>query len=299
MEHDELEEGLAWFLDHLAADRGASVHTVQAYRRDLSLVLAWMRENGVSDWKQLTAEHLRNLEQVLASGVRVTTLQRRLSAVRSLLKFLKRRQIATELRLPTTGGFRKPKRLPKALDRAMLESLLSKPDLSKPEGLRDRALMELIYGAGLRVSEAVGLTLGQLDLQEGVVRVTGKREKTRMVPLPGPCLDWIERYLTEARNALLVDRGADTVLLGDRGRPMLRQTAYAMLSRYARAAGIEAAVGPHTLRHTYAVHLLKGGADLRAVQELLGHSSIATTQVYTELDMTEVKRRYDSAHPRR
>jgi site-specific recombinase XerD len=158
--------------------------------------------------------------------------------------------------------------------------------------------MELIYGAGLRVSEAVGLGLAELDLIEGAVRVTGKRGKTRWCPLPGGTVRWLKHYIENGRPAML-KRPSGLVILSDRGRGMCRQTAYAKLNQYARNAGIESKIGPHTLRHTYAVHLLQGGADLRAVQELLGHESIATTQVYTHLDMDQVKRAYAKAHPRR
>lgn len=157
--------------------------------------------------------------------------------------------------------------------------------------------MELIYGGGLRISEAVALTRADLDLDLATVRVLGKRGKVRVVPLPQATVGWLERYLREARPAL-TKAPSPLVLLSDTGKPLARQRAYTVLSRYAEGAGIVTSVGPHTLRHTYAVHLVQGGADLRAVQELLGHASISTTQVYTALDMEEVRQRYDQAHPR-
>jgi integrase/recombinase XerD len=158
--------------------------------------------------------------------------------------------------------------------------------------------MELVYGAGLRISEAVELRLEELDLDTAAFRVTGKRGKTRWLPLPRFTLPWVEKYLLEARPKL-VRRPVAQVFVGTRGGRFSRQNAYMVLQRHARAAGIEKKLSPHVLRHTYAVHLLQGGADLRAVQELLGHASISTTQVYTQLDLEEVRRKYRQAHPRR
>lgn len=232
----------------------------------------------------------------LGPPIAASTAQRKLSALRSFLKFLKRRGAGPAGDLPSTGGFKKPRRLPKALSIGQLQQILEAPDLAKPSGIRDRALMELIYGAGLRVSEAVGLGVERLDLDTATVIVTGKREKTRAVPLPAQTIAWLERYLADARPKL-VRRPSGLLLISDRGRGMCRQVAFDKLRRYAAASGM-AKVSPHTLRHTYAVHLLKGGADLRAVQELLGHESIATTQVYTQLDLDEVVEKYRAAHPR-
>lgn len=233
----------------------------------------------------------------MGGHVKPMTLRRRVSSLRSLLKFLQRRAVPLAASLPSAAGIRTPRRVPKALPAEKLGALLAVPDLSTPTGLRDRALMELIYGAGLRVSEACGLTVSQLSLDSASLRVTGKRGKTRWVPLPGQTVEWIDRYLAEARPALS-RRPLAQALLADRGGALTRSRAYRILEKHARQAGI-GKVGPHALRHTYAVHLVQGGADLRAVQELLGHSSIATTQVYTQLDLDEVRRRYTAAHPRR
>jgi len=274
------------------------VHTVSAYAGDLALAGAFFNGIGVSAWADLRSEHVGRYLATLGPPLASSTAQRRMSSLRSFLKFLKRNGAGFTGELPPTGGFRKAKRLPKALTREQLEALLAVPDVGKPSGLRDRALLELIYGAGLRVSEAVELEIGSVDLSSAAIRVTGKREKTRWIPLPGQTLRWLERYLSDARGRLArVPSGL--VFLSDRGKPMLRQTVYLKLAAFSRAAGLPKAVGPHTLRHTYAVHLLKGGADLRALQELLGHESIATTQVYTQLDVAEVQRKYRIAHPRK
>lgn len=298
MEANALTEAIDWFLDHMRAERGASEHTIAAYRGDLSLAGSFFEGLGVGRWTEVDATLVRRYQNTLGAPLAVATAQRRLSALRSLLRFLKRRGEGPTGDLPSTGGMRRPKRLPKALSREQLEALLAVPDVSTPKGLRDRAMLETIYGAGLRVSETVGLTMDALDLLEGAVRVTGKRGKTRWVPLPEMTKQWLLRYVRDARSQL-AKRPLGEVFVSDRGRAMCRQVAHRMLQRTSRAAGLPPGVGPHTLRHTYAVHLLKGGADLRAVQELLGHESIATTQVYTQLDLDEVRRKYEQAHPRK
>lgn len=221
-----------------------------------------------------------------------------MSSLRSLLKFLKKHNEGPKCDLPSVSSARLPKRLPKALNHEKLASLLAAPDTSTAVGIRDRALMELVYGAGLRVSEACGLTASEIDLDSAALRVTGKRGKTRWIPLPALTVPWIEKYLTESRPKLARKPVAE-VFLDGHGRALSRSMAYRILEKYALAAGIETHVGPHVLRHTYAVHLLKGGADLRAVQELLGHASVSTTQVYTQLDLEEVQRKYKAAHPRK
>lgn len=218
-----------------------------------------------------------------------------------MLKFLKRNQAGPEAPLPSTSGFRRAKRLPKALGRSETDALLEAVDPSEVGGLRDRTLLELLYGGGLRISEAVGLPVSAIDLDEGLIRVEGKRQKVRLIPLPAGTVVWLRKYLANARPVLLAQCKGPlpaNLILADRGRPLLRQNAFKVVQDAAKRAGLSVTPSPHTLRHTYAVHLLKGGADLRAVQELLGHASLATTQIYTELDTAEVGDRYRKAHPR-
>ena len=284
------------FLDALLVERKASEHTANAYRNDLTKAMAFFASLGLQKWEDLEPPQLMRYEATLGSPIARTTAQRRLSSLRSFLKFLKKEGRGPDGELPSTGGFRKPKSLPKALSFEQITNLLNSADTETPSGLRDRALFEMVYGAGLRISEALTLTIDNANLEDGVVRVTGKRDKTRIVPLPTETAMWLRRYATTARPKLL-KKPSTLLILSDRGKPLLRQTAYQNLETMCRKAGLTQ-IGPHTLRHSYAVHLLKGGADLRAVQELLGHASIATTQVYTQLDMAEVTRKYKSAHPR-
>ncbi len=297
-ESSALAESVDWFLDHLRTERGASVHTIEAYRRDLNKACSFFETIGLRVWADLTVNEIVRFESSLGAPMARTTAQRRMSALRSLLKFLKRNGEGPAADLPSTSGYKKAKRLPKALSLEHLTALLEAPNLEEPAGLRDRALMELIYGAGLRVSEACALDFASTDMEQRSIRVVGKRNKTRLVPLPGETAAWLHAYLTHGRPKL-AKTATSTLLLNQHGNPLSRQLAYLILEKWALRAGIKSKVGPHTLRHTYAVHLLKGGADLRAVQELLGHTSIDTTQVYTGLDMDEVRKRYEAAHPRK
>jgi integrase/recombinase XerD len=288
------------FLDYLTMEKGASPHTVTAYRRDLEEAANYFQAEGLSGWVEIESVLAEEYATQLRPRLSARSAQRRLSGLRSFLKFCRKQDHGPE-ELPSTGGFKPPKRLPKALSAEQLAKLLEAMPSEEPSGLRDRALFEMIYGCGLRISEAVSLATGDLDELEQVVRVTGKRGKTRLVPVPSGTLHWIKRYQQESRPKLTNSRRklSDALFLTETGLPMRRETAYSRLARIARLAGLHGKIGPHTLRHTYAVHLLQGGADLRAVQELLGHESIATTQVYTQLDLEAVRRAYESAHPRR
>lgn len=282
----------------MAMQRGASAHTIAAYRRDLAQAAGFFAGTGLTQWNELDSAQTDAYGSTLGPPMAPSTAQRRLSALRSLLKFLKKRGGGPKGELPSTGGFKKRKAIPKALPLATLEALLAAPDVATPLGLRDRALLEVIYGAGLRISEAVELRLSQYDRENSALRITGKREKVRWAPLPGQTRAWLDRYLESARGAL-VKSPTDRVFVSARGLALRRTTVGLKLAEYARLAGIHESISPHTLRHTYAVHLLRGGADLRAVQELLGHESVATTQVYTQLDNEEIRSRYGAAHPRK
>ncbi len=296
--NSELIDSVEWFLDSLSVERGVSRHTVAAYRNDLRHAANFLDQEGLRGWAELGPLEMSTYQSSLGPPLARSTALRRISSLRSLLKFLKRRGQGPAIDLPSTSGIRKPRLLPKALSIVQLSRLLDSPDLAIPAGVRDRALMELIYGAGLRVSEASELRLEALDLESGSVTVTGKRGKTRWIPLPAQTVEWLWRYLENARSKLSSKPSA-YLFVTVRGNPLRRETVYSLLARYSRLAGLPKTAGPHVLRHTYAVHLLQGGADLRAVQELLGHESIATTQVYTQLDLDEVMKKYHDAHPRR
>ena len=292
---EDLRESVEWFLDYLKIEKGASMHTLEAYSRDLDEVIGVLSPSLVG-WSSLGHEDLQRFDVFLAKVPSRRSAQRKASSFRSFLKFLRKNGVNFPVDLPTTGGFRLGKRLPKALDSSSVEAIFAVSEDSKVH-LRNLTILELLYGAGLRVSELLNLDMSQVDLDSSVIRVTGKRSKTRIVPLPNQTNEALRAYLGSVREAF-VKNPTGFVFLSIRGCPLSRQAVYSLISNIGRIAGVKGAVGPHTLRHTYAVHLLKGGADLRAVQELLGHESVATTQVYTELQNDEVKSRYLKAHPR-
>lgn len=294
---DRFADAIEWFLDAMRHEKGASDHTIAAYAEDLRQCAEFLARMGVREWPGLTSEHVFRWQAALGPPLAVATQKRRLSSLRSLVKFLKKRGELQDFTWPDLRGARLPRALPKALSLEQMADLLNAPKVEEPIGLRDRCLMELIYGAGLRVSEACSLRLDELALDSAALRVTGKRGKTRLVPLPRFCTPWIERWLENGRPHL-VRRSRPEVLLGARGGPLLRSVAYEALQKHSVSAGLPKRISPHTLRHTYAVHLLKGGADLRAVQELLGHASIGTTQIYTQLDLDAVQDAFRKAHPR-
>lgn len=245
----------------------------------------------------MTEQDVLTLQTQWSKQYSARSTRRKLSAVRSFLKYLTRSGRVLNVQLPEVAVIKLPKRLPKALSTDQLEAMLDACDLSTPTGIRDRTFLEIIYGTGLRVSEAVALRLEEVNLDQAVFRVRGKRSKTRIVPIARHTAPWIDEYLAHARPKL-VKPGIAEFFVADRGRALSRQSAYAITDRVKRAAGIREPVSPHTLRHTYAVHLVQGGADLRVVQELLGHASLETTQVYTQLDLAVVEANFRKSHPR-
>lgn len=296
-EKEQFREHIERFLEYLQYERGTSRHTIDAYQVDLNSAEEFFVKEGCLSLEKITKIHLLDYQQFVTKQFAPSSARRKISSLRSFLKFLVKSGIQVTTDLPTSSGIKLPKRLPKAIAIEKLQEMMDVPNLSTPVGIRDRTLMEIVYGTGLRVSEAINLRTNEIDLNHGVFRVMGKREKTRIVPLPEHTMPWIPRYLEESRPKL-VKPGVATFFVGSRGKPLSRQSAYAIIDQCRRLAGINESVSPHTLRHTYAVHLIQGGADIRAVQELLGHSSIATTQVYTQLDLETIVEHYKKAHPR-
>lgn len=291
-----LIESVEWFLDYLKVEKGASPHTLDAYSRDLAEAVSCFP--SLNSWESLTDELMLRWDSHLGSQSSARTAQRKASALRSMLKFLKRNGVAIQIDLPSTGGFRVPKRLPKALPLAVVNDVLAGAESDSRLAPRNSCLLEVLFGCGLRVSEVVTLRTSDVDLDAGVLRVTGKRGKMRVVPMPSGTSTSLQNWLENGRKDLL-KKPSGLVFISARGSALSRQAVYGIIAAAARAGGVSGHVGPHTMRHSYAVSLLKGGADLRAVQELLGHESVATTQVYTELADDETKIRYLAAHPRR
>ena len=287
------------FLAHLAVERSVSPNTLSAYRSDLSKYFAHLASRGRADLAGVEREDVASFPESL-EAMAASSVARSLAAVRSFHRF------AFEEGLTATnpaGDVRPPKlasRLPKALTVDQVASLIEATRVGEgPAPLRDRALVELLYGTGARISEAVGLSGDDLDLSGAAVRLFGKGRKERVVPLGGYAVEAMEAYLVRARPAL-ASRGPGTPLLflNTRGRPLSRQSAWGALQAAAGRAGLPAHISPHTLRHSFATHLLQGGADVRVVQELLGHSSVTTTQIYTLVDRDTVREVYAASHPR-
>jgi len=318
VETDRLQAAIEEFLNQLRVERGLSDATLTAYRADL---LDFASSRGASaTWDASPKVPIGYLTMLgssqgrgrgRAAALRPTTLRRRTASLRGFYRFcfaegLIATDIASHLDLP-----RQPRLLPDVLTVEEVECLLEQRTDATPIGLRDRALLELLYASGLRISEAVGLDRDELSLEEGLVRVVGKGDKERQVPVGEIAVDWLGRYVAEVRPALLdtwtssrVHADARTrarggpVFLSIRGDRLDRRRAWEMLRSAARSAGLSAGISPHTLRHSFATHLLEGGADLRIVQELLGHASISTTQLYTHLTGERIKDIYARAHPR-
>jgi integrase/recombinase XerD len=301
-----LERDAERFLAYLVAERGLADHTVAAYRRDLGRYVAFLAARDIDRLEDVDTGVVRSFVASISASTygpderpyRSTSVARALSAVRSFHRFLVRESIVD--RDPTAEVVRPrlPRALPHPLGVEEVRRLVEAPDPSTPAGLRDRAILEVLYGAGLRVSELTGLDVDDLDRDEGFVRVVGKGGKEREVPMGQHARAALEAYLTRARPTLASPRTRGAVFLNTRGGRLTRQSCAALVASYAAAADVGRRVSPHDLRHSFATHLLEGGADVRVVQELLGHASVATTQIYTLVTKEHLREVYLTAHPR-
>ncbi|MDQ7908931.1 site-specific tyrosine recombinase XerD [Phytohabitans sp. ZYX-F-186] len=305
----DLAKAVRTYLDHLTVERGLSANTLSSYRRDLDRYVTTLAGGGVADLESVTPGHVSGYVAALRGGdpdhppLSAASAARAASAVRGLHRFAVREglvadDVSRDVRPPVP-----PRRLPKALDVSDVERLLAAAGEASALEVRDRALLEFLYGTGARISEAVGAAVDDLDLDEGTALLHGKGGRTRLVPMGGYACDALRAYLTGARIELAAaGRGTPRVFLNARGGPLSRQSAWTILHRAAGRAGLPVegprAVSPHTLRHSYATHLLDGGADVRVVQELLGHASVTTTQVYTLVTVERLREVYATAHPR-
>jgi integrase/recombinase XerD len=295
----ELDLQVDLYLAHLAAERGLSRNTVSAYSHDLKAIVDYLHKQGLEDFRQVDPLHVvAYLGQAAKQGLSARTRARRLSALRGLFRyFVESGQIPTDP-LTNLKGPKLPGGLPRFLSREEVERLLAAPDPDKPLGMRDRALLELMYAAGLRVSEVISLGVGQIQFQVGLLTVRGKGAKERLVPVHHTALDWLRRYLEGPRVQLLKGARREEVFISTHRKPLTRMGVRKILDKHLAAAGIKGRITPHTLRHTFATHLLEGGADLRSVQLMLGHADISTTEVYTHVSkkrLIEIHRQY---HPR-
>jgi integrase/recombinase XerD len=291
------------FLAYLELERGLSRNTLEAYRSDLLQYGAFLDRVGVAPLQARHGEIARFLGE-LSGGhdgrapLAASTLSRKVACLRSFHRHLRREGVLAHDPTAELRGPRKPQRLPRVLSRDEVNRLLAQPRGGEPLALRDRSLLELMYACGLRASEAVGLELADVDLEEGLLRARGKGSKERLVPIGRQALAALRAYCRSGRPVLLGDRAQTRVFLNRRGSPLTRQGLYKIVQGHARRAGLAEKMSPHTLRHTFATHLLAGGCDLRSLQEMLGHADLATTQVYTHLSAERLKDAYFGAHPR-
>jgi integrase/recombinase XerD len=286
------------FVDALWIEDGLSANTLAAYRRDLMLYAQWLAKAHGASINQSTETHLREHAIAQHAASKATSANRRLTVFKRYFRWALREHLVSADPTLRLLAAKQPLRVPKTLSEAQVEALLAAPDAGTPLGLRDRSMLELMYASGLRVSELVTLKSVHLSLSDGVLRVTGKGAKERLVPFGDEAHAWLTRYLTESRGAILGGQASDALFVTIRGGPMTRQMFWQLIKKYALQGGVHVPLSPHTLRHAFATHLLNHGADLRAVQMLLGHADISTTTIYTHVARERLKALHATHHPR-
>ncbi len=291
-------EAIDRFADALWIEDGLAANTLAAYRRDLALYADWLAREQGRALTETTEADLLAYAVARHAGSKASSANRRLTVFKRFFRWaLRERLVAADptLRL---GSAKAPLRVPKTLSEAQVEALLAAPDVQTPLGLRDRSMLELMYASGLRVSELVTLKTVHLSMSEGALRVTGKGAKERLVPFGEEARAWLERYLSQARGEILQGQASDALFVTARGGPMTRQMFWKLVKAHALRGGVQVPLSPHTLRHAFATHLLNHGADLRAVQLLLGHADISTTTIYTHVARERLKALHAKHHPR-
>lgn len=285
------------FIDHLWLEDGLSKNTLESYRLDLTAFALWLPKQS----KKLLTVEQADIQQYLAVKFPLSkprSIGRLIASLRRFYRYLLRENRVSKDPTLQIESPKLPRSLPKSLNEDEVVSLLNAPNVEDATGLRDRAMLELLYACGLRVSELVGIKLTEVSVNEGVVRVTGKGSKTRLVPMGEEAADWLSRYIKYGRSEILQQRLCDALFVTNRGDAMTRQAFWYLIKRYALLAGITKHMSPHVLRHAFATHLLNHGADLRVVQMLLGHSDISTTQIYTHVARERLKQLHSVHHPR-
>jgi integrase/recombinase XerD len=288
------------FCDALWLEDGLARNTLESYRRDLNKFAEWLQKQRGITLLETTHSDVQGFLAYLFSQqkAKATSTSRAISSLKRLFRYLMRQNRITVDPTLQIATPKLPRGLPKSLTEADVELLLDAPDAESPLGMRDRTMFEVLYATGLRVSELVGLTVAQVSLDMGVVRVMGKGGKERLVPLGEEALDWVKRYLQEMRPLLLAGKVCDELFVTQRGEGMTRQMFWYLIKQHAKRGGLDKPLSPHTLRHAFATHLLNHGADLRVVQMLLGHSDISTTQIYTHVARERLKALHAKHHPR-
>ncbi len=286
------------FLDAVWMERGLSSNTLAAYRADLTALSRWLGERGIAMVRTTRADLQDFIAWRVEAGARPRSTARQLSSFRRFFRYLVRENVITDdptaqIAMPKIG-----RSLPKSLTEEEVDALLGAPVVSDPLGNRDRTMLEVLYATGLRVSELVNLRYSQVNLNQGVIRIMGKGDRERLIPLGEEAVRWLNEFARAARGEILLERQTDYLFPTRRGDRMTRQAFWHIIKRYARKAGVDRELSPHTLRHAFATHLLNHGADLRVVQMLLGHSDLSTTQIYTHVARERMKEMHSQHHPR-
>ncbi len=287
------------FMNHVKVERGLSSNTVSAYSADLSKFLEHLLKSGIDNIEEIDeAVIISFLKHLQGEGISTRSSARALSTLRSFFKFLHQREVLSShpMELMESPGF--IKKLPEHLTQSEVEKLLATPNIDKPSGIRDKAMLETLYASGLRVSELLDLTLNDVNIEFGYLVTMGKGSKQRAVPIGGEALFWLERYINEVRPNFERGKRNKLIFLNQRGGGLSRQYFWKLIKTYAQSAMIAKVISPHTIRHSFATHLLAGGADIRSVQAMLGHADITTTEIYTHVDRSRLKKVHKKYHPR-
>jgi len=286
------------FTDYLKVEKGLASNSIYSYEEDLKKYADYLKENGIGDPKEITRKNITDFLFILRKNISVRSIARILSTIKNFHRFLLREKITLTDPSDLIETPKIDKKIPQFLTFAEVAKILKAPNLKKSQGIRDRAILEIMYASGVRVSELVKLKIGDVNLDVGFMKCKGKGSKERIVPLGKVAGQFLQKYLKEARTKLLGKKICVYLFLAQGGRNLSRQSVWKMIKKMVRKAGVKRQVSPHTLRHSFATHLLERGADLRSVQEMLGHASITTTQIYTHVNQMRLKKIHSEFHPR-
>ncbi len=294
-----MEKTLKDFIYYLAVEKGLAKNTLESYERDLRGFLLYLKKESVLDAAAIKRSHILGyLASLRTKGLASSTLSRSLASIRSFFHFLMQERRIGENPANDLESPRQEKKLPRVMSMKEIDSLLKQPDELKVNGIRDKAMLELLYATGIRVTELIDLGVNDVNTESGYIRCTGKGSKERIVPVGGPAIQKVKHYIEKGRPKLVKDLKEHSLFVNQHGRRLTRQGFWKIIKKYARQAQITREITPHTLRHSFATHLLENGADLRSVQEMLGHADISTTQIYTQVSKSKLKDVYERAHPR-
>ena len=295
-----MELFLKEYLSHLKLEKNLSENTLSSYKNDISTFISFLSDYKIADPSDISTENLTTFFKTLKNiGLTSTSTARYFSSLKGFFLYLLKNNYIIKNPLEKISAPKLSKKLPEVLNINEVDKILAQPNVSDTLGLRDKAILELLYACGTRVSELTNLKLSDLFLNEEVIRVFGKGSKERLIPIGSSAIEWVGKYIKESRSVLLrISKSGNYVFLNSRGSKLSRMGIWKIIDRYVKEAGIQKEVHPHTFRHSFATHLLEGGADLRAVQEMLGHADISTTQIYTHIDRDYIKQVHKQFHPR-